>query len=171
VRGNQQDTGITFDDFDISRMLNGTELSKSIVPANQLTHYTSALILGWAMTIVFSAAWNIYQTKQTTRVQATAEARSHFNKDQAFRFWSTSHGGVYVPTDERIPPNPYLKHLPERDITMPSGKKLTLMNPAYMLRQMMDEYSQLYDIKGRITSLKPFRLQNAPSDWSRQPVA
>jgi hypothetical protein len=26
VRGNQQDTGIAFDNFDISRMLNGTDI-------------------------------------------------------------------------------------------------------------------------------------------------
>ena len=41
------------------------------------------------------------------------------------------------------------------------------MNPAYMLRQMMGEYSELYGVKGRITSLKPFRPENTPDEWER----
>jgi PAS domain S-box-containing protein len=110
--------------------------------------------------------WNIYQKKQTTRLLITNKAISHFNKDQAFRFWATAHGGIYVPADKRTPPNPYLKHVAQRDIITVTGK-LTLMNPAYMLRQMMEEYSGLYGIKGHITSLKPLRPQNAPDEWEK----
>ncbi|MCP3943062.1 MAG: DUF3365 domain-containing protein [Desulfobacteraceae bacterium] len=92
------------------------------------------------------------------------EARATLNKDLAIRLWATSHGGVYVPPDRRTPPNPYLKHV-ERDIETRSGKKLTLLNPAYALRQIMDEYEKLFGVKGKITSLKFLNPINAPDEW------
>jgi PAS domain S-box-containing protein len=144
-----------------------TQSTKFTYSAARLVRYTLILTMIWTVIIVVSCVWSTQQRKKTTIALATKEAQSHFNKDVSIRLWATTHGGVYVPTDERTPPNPHLKHLNERDITTPSGKKLTLMNPAYMLRQMMAEYSELYGIKGRIISLKPFRPQNAPDDWER----
>jgi hypothetical protein len=76
-----------------------------------------------------------------------------------------SHGGVYVVPDERTPPNPYLSHVPERDITTNTGKTFTLMNPAYIVRQVMEDYENLYGVKGHITSLKPLNPKNAPDEW------
>ncbi len=125
----------------------------------------------WSLLIAVLVLWGARQEIQTAREIARSQARSYFNKDQAFRFWSTSHGGVYVPTNERTPPNPYLAHILERDIETSSGRKLTLMNPAYMLRQMMEEYSDLYGVKGHITSLKPLRPENAPDEWERTAIA
>jgi PAS domain S-box-containing protein len=99
---------------------------------------------------------------------ALREARANFNKDQAIRHWATSHNGVYVFVDERTPPSPYLSHIPERDIKTPSGKLLTLMNPAYMIRQLMEDYADQYGIKGHITSLKPLRPENFPDKWEKK---
>ena len=64
-------------------------------------------------------------------------------------------------------PNPNLAHLPERDLTTPSGKKLTLMNPAYMQRQTMNQYADFYGVKGKITSLKVLNPLNEPDTWER----
>jgi hypothetical protein len=41
------------------------------------------------------------------------------------------------------------------------------MNPAYMLRQMMEDYSELYGVKGKITSLRPVNPINAPDAWEK----
>ncbi len=71
----------------------------------------------------------------------------------------------------RTPPSPYLSHIPNRDIEIPSGKKLTLMNPAYILRQMMAEFPGLYGIRGRITSLNPLNPDNAPDAWEKKALA
>ena len=70
-----------------------------------------------------------------------------------------------MPATERTPSNPYLSHVSERDVTTPSGRRLTLMNPAYMLRQIMDDYSEDYGITGHITSLNPLRRENSPDEW------
>ena len=133
--------------------------------------YTWILAGVWTLLIAGLSLWGARQEMHTAREIARSQARAYFNKDQAFRFWSTSHGGVYVPTNERTPPNPYLAHIPERDIETSSGRKLTLMNPAYMLRQIMEEYSDLYGVKGHITSLKPMRPENAPDEWERTALA
>ena len=95
------------------------------------------------------------------------EARANFNKDQALRFWATTHGGVYAPITGQTPPNPYLSHVKERDIKTPDGKALTLMNSAYMLRQTMENYESLYGVRGHITSLKHFREETAPDEWEK----
>jgi signal transduction histidine kinase len=126
---------------------------------------TMLVPLVWTAVIVGLLAWDQDTQQRHAEELAKKEACSNFNKDQAFRMWATRHGGVYVPADERTPPNPGLAHLPERDIKTPSGKKLTLMNPAYILRQMMSEYGDLYGIRGKITSLKLINPNNAPDDW------
>ena len=127
----------------------------------------------WALGIVWSAVvlglllQNIREIRNMTLEMARKEAISHFNKDQAARLWATSHGGVYVPVTEKLTPNPYLAHVPSRDVTSPNGTILTLMNPAYMLRDMMNHYSNLYGIRGHITSLKHLRSETAPDPWEK----
>jgi len=110
------------------------------------------MVLGiWTLLVGFSLYWNIQNVQQGSIMLATAEARANWNKDQAFRGWATKHGGVYVKVDKRTPPNPYLAHVITRDIVTTDGVKLTLMNPAYMMRQMTYEYEASYGRKGKIT--------------------
>lgn len=137
----------------------------TIMPPHMLNRITVVAILAWTATMGGMAAWDWHTAEQHAKELAKKDARSNFNKDQAFRKWATRHGGVYVPIDERTPPNPGLSHIPERDLVTPSGKKLTLMNPAYMLRQMMEENGDLYGVKGRITSFKLINPNNAPDAW------
>lgn len=125
----------------------------------------------WAVTVFGLFGWALWTTRQGTENLARRMARAYFNKDYVFRSWVASHGGVYVPTNERTPPNPHLKHVPERDIETPSGKSLTLMNAAYVLRQMQEEYSDLFGVKGHITGLKHFRAETAPDEWEKATLA
>jgi signal transduction histidine kinase/CheY-like chemotaxis protein len=135
---------------------------------SRLSSYVWLLAVSWTAVICASVAWSLFQQNRSMREIAVSEAIAYFNKDQAFRFWATTHGGVYVPADDRTPPNPYLAHIPDRDIEKPSGVPLTLMNPAYMVRQMNDEFADLYGVAGHITSLKPLRSENAADDWERK---
>jgi signal transduction histidine kinase len=119
----------------------------------------------WTVLVAASLLWNFYQARQTALELASAEAQLSYNKDLAYRLWAASHGGVYVPVTPQTPPNPYLDHIPERDIRTPSGRTLTLMNPAYMTRQVYELAARVYGIKGHLTSLKPIRPENAPDAW------
>lgn len=125
----------------------------------------AAALIGWSGLISGIAWLDFKAAEENIQRLAVNEARANLNKDLAFRLWGTSHGGVYVPADERTPPNPALDHLPQRDITGYQGIPLTLMNPAYMLRQVMEEHGRLYGIKGRIVSFKPLNPNNAPDAW------
>ncbi|MCG7954583.1 MAG: EAL domain-containing protein [Candidatus Thiodiazotropha endolucinida] len=125
------------------------------------------VFFGWTTIILLLLFWSLSNEDAEVLELARQEAIDNFNKDQAFRVWATTHGGIYVPVTERTKPSPHLKHIPERDLVTPSGRQLTLMNPAFMLRQMMNDYADLYGVRGRITSIKPLNPDNAPDEWER----
>ncbi len=129
-----------------------------------------AVIIGviWTIIIAGSFIWNIINERKQTYELAKNAANVHFKKDQAFRLWGAKHGGVYVPVTESTRPNKYLAHIPERNIKLLSGKELTLMNPAYMVREMIEDFEDLYGIPGRITSLKVLNPINEPDEWEKK---
>lgn len=124
----------------------------------------------WTLIVVGSFLWSSYNQKQKTVEIVTETARSSFNKDQAYRLWATGHGGVYVEPTEKTPPSPWMAHIPDRDIETKDGKKLTLMNPAYMLREMMDDFSDLYGIKGRIVGIVYLNENNKADPWEEDAI-
>jgi diguanylate cyclase (GGDEF)-like protein len=107
---------------------------------------------------------NIYWESQRMLEVARTEARASIDKDILYRRWNAGHGGVYVPPTEDTPPNPYLK-VPERDVVTTDGHKLTLVNPAYMTRQVFELQQDQSGAKSHITSLNPIRPENAPDAW------
>jgi len=102
---------------------------------------------------------------------AKAAAVHAFQKDVLYRRWAASHGGVYAPVSKLTPPNPYLSNIPERDVVTSSGRRLTLINPASMSREVYNmakaQYGQ-YGFQSHITSLRPLRPENAPDPWERR---
>ncbi len=120
--------------------------------------------ISWSALVGASLAWNIYQIKGNTVLTASAAARASINKDIIFRKWATSHGGVYVPPTKITPPNPYLK-IAERDVVTTTGKSLTLINPAYMLRELQNNFGDEYGNRSHLTSLKPLNPHNAADAW------
>ena len=99
---------------------------------------------------------------------AEIQARPSFDKDLVYRRWATLHGGVYVPVTEETPPNPYLADVENRDVTTTSGLELTLVNPMHMTRQVHELVREQYGHQGHITSLDPFRPENAPDPWEAE---
>lgn len=130
--------------------------------------FTWILVGVWTLFLSGLSFYEISGIRQITKEIAVSEIRAYCNKDRAMRTWGASHGGVYVPIDPRTPANPYLAQIPERDLITPSGRELTLMNPAYMMRQLGEDFSSLYGVVARMTSLKPLRPENAPDAWERQ---
>lgn len=127
------------------------------------------LIITITLLIAYSYQWNITNLDQNNYSLALSEARSNWQKDAVFRKWATRHGGLYVKPDERTPPNPALVNLPDRDIVTTDGTKLTLMNPAYMMRQMTGEFEEMYGVKGKITGKVQIQPgQNVPDEWETE---
>ncbi|MEH6473096.1 MAG: PAS domain S-box protein, partial [Halopseudomonas sp.] len=131
---------------------------------------TLYVLVVWSLIIGGSLWWNLDKHHKQTLQVVKATARANFNKDQAFRLWATRHGGVYVAPTEDTPPSPWMAHLPERDVVTTDGNPLTLLNPAYMLRQMMDEYSELYGIQGRITGIVYLNPNNKADSWEEDAI-
>jgi signal transduction histidine kinase/ActR/RegA family two-component response regulator len=121
----------------------------------------------WTVVLGISLVWNFTNIDKQGMDMAYAEARANLNKDITFRRWGTLHGGVYVPITEAQSSIPWLSHVQGRDVTTTDGHKLTLLNPASMLRQMMDLYAEDYGIRGRITGLRYLNPGNAPDAWEK----
>ncbi len=136
--------------------------------SSRLRIYTGALATAWTIIVAVSLAWNLDYQQRSVSEAAQTQARATFEKDVLYRRWNAAHGGVYVPVTEATPPNPFLSHIPERDLTTPSGRPLTLINPAYMTRQVHELAAQGDGVQGHITSLTPLRPENAPDPWEEE---
>ena len=129
----------------------------------------TAVLLGiWTGFIALVMGVSRYFDIREAQEIALNRAMDSYHKDLAYRRWASLRGGVYVPLDARTPPNPYLAHRPDREVTTADGKVLTLVNPAYMTRMVHELGEQDYGLQGHITSLKPLRPENAPDAWERK---
>jgi len=126
------------------------------------------LAVFWTLVVAASVVWNFLQAKDEVLNIARHVAQTIYDRDILYRRWAADHGGVYVPATPQSPPTPYLSHLPERDLATPSGRHLTLLNPAYMTRQVYTFASKAGQVQGHLTSLKPIRPENAPDPWEKQ---
>ena len=135
-----------------------------------MTSARSTLIAAalWVLLIGLSLGWNRHQIDNSMTVLAESEANAAFQKDITYRLWAAMRGGVYVPITDMTPPNPYLAHIPDRDVVTTDGKRLTLINPSYMTRQVHELGKEKYGLRGHITSLKPLRPENAPDPWEAE---
>ena len=149
-------------------------MSKDLDLKNKLScFYNKYLLLSifiWSAVVTTSILSNISNEKQEVVDLAVNSARANFNKDLSFRLWGSKHGGVYVPPTEATPPNPYLAHLKNRDIVTTDGMKLTLMNPAYMIREIMDDYKKLYGISGRIVGQVALNPNNLADKFESEAI-
>jgi PAS domain S-box-containing protein len=96
---------------------------------------------------------------------AVAQARMALAKDIYYRQWNTKLGGVYAYVDDFVKPNPYLSHIPDRDILTTSGRRLTIINPAYMMRQLFEISKNDSEVKTHLVSNKLLNPINAPDEW------
>lgn len=143
-------------------------MSARLSPPAAIRAATVVATLLWTLVVAASLGWGLSSNRQQSLDIARHEAAAYIDKDIAFRSWASSHGGVYVPPSAKTPSNPYLTAVPERDVLTTTGKKLTLMNPAYMLREVQTHFGGPLGERGHITSLKPLNPDNAPDAWETQ---
>jgi len=137
---------------------------KSGALSRRLKAYARLLVLGWTACIAASLIWNILDQEEKVLRIVHNNTQTTLENDLLYRKWAARQGGLYVPVSEHTPPNPHLAG-PDRDITTPSGLSLTLVNPAYMARQVNSMASGVRSSRGHITSLKPIRPENGPDPW------
>jgi diguanylate cyclase (GGDEF)-like protein len=120
----------------------------------------------WASIVSWSLYSNIRSITDHNMELAHATAQNIFRIVQLTRYWNARHGGVYVPISPYAEPNPYLD-VPNRDIETRDNLKLTMINPAYMTRQLTELIEKDSEVSFHITSLKPLRPQNRADPWER----
>ena len=147
-----------------------SEDKASVKPVQRrlLVPLAAVLLLSWLIIITLSLQWNWQRTNKMAVRIAQEEARAAFDKDVVYRAWNASHGGVYAPVTPETQPNQFLAHIKERDIQTPSGRQLTLINPAYMTRQVHELGREKFGFRGHITNLNPIRPENAPDRWEKE---
>jgi len=124
------------------------------------------LSIVWTCCIGGSLAWNISEQRKDILSLARMRAELTLEKDMLYRKWASLKGGLYAVVSEANPPNPYL-NVPHRDINTKEGLCLTLINPAYMTRQV-NEMAGKEGNWGHITSLIPIRPDNCPDSWEAE---
>lgn len=142
-----------------------SEKTKAKPRSSLIARYRLVLLAVWTAVVCAELIWNVSLVRENTVKDARIQAQTTLEKDIVYRRWNASHGGVYAPVDETTRPNPYLVGVEEREIFTPSGKQLTLINPAYMTRQVYELASKGSGVFGHITSLKPVRPGNGADPW------
>lgn len=127
--------------------------------------YTVFVMVAWTILMIGLVAINVESMQDHLLEMARIEARTSIQKDFLYRTWNSHHGGVYVPVTEDTQPNPYIA-VPEREVTTSSGQLLTLMNPAYMNRQVFKEQNATGTYT-HVTSLNPLNPLNMPDEWEK----
>ncbi len=129
------------------------------------TSYIWQIVTFWTLIFILSSYWNISNIYNTLINNAELHAIVALDKDIQYRQWNAKHGGVYVPVCDYGIPNPYLKGLAKRDIISLEGDTLTMINPAYMTRQVHEAELSDIGVKGHMTSLNLIRIENAADEW------
>ena len=129
--------------------------------------FLRAIALPWiALTVLalLSAGFVLREIEKDTLGSATLQGRDVAQIIKATRSWNLLHGPVYVPENDKTPPNPYLPEA-ERSLTLPDDQRLIRINPAYMTRQLATVVREETDIRIHLTSRKPLNPYNAPHPW------
>ena len=134
----------------------------------QLRNWCILFFAAWSLVLLGSFTFFVKSEWEIVNKLGLELGRAILHKDITARAWNSRSGGIYVPPSEAIPPNPYLKDHPNRDVTTSSGIDLTLINPAYMTRLLHELGRDLYDSKAHITSLNPINPTNSPDAWERK---
>ena len=134
------------------------------VPLRRLAVIVAAVWTGFNLGAFF---WHLTQHDREIDIMLREIGRATIGRDILCRQWNAGHGGVYATVTRATPPNPYISPaiVPERDEVTLSGRQLTLINPAYMTRQVQELAVRQGGIGGRITSLNPINPRNQAAAW------
>ncbi|MCI5159583.1 MAG: DUF3365 domain-containing protein, partial [Candidatus Electrothrix sp. AUS1_2] len=138
------------------------------VGLKQLRLWCTAGFLFWSLLLTGSLVLYLKHEWQSVEFIGKKIGLAAVNKDYVYELWNARNGGVYIPVNDGDLPNPYLPDVTDRDIITPSGKKLTLINPARMTRQIYQLEQEIYGVGGRITSLDAVSSEYMPDAWEKE---
>lgn len=127
----------------------------------------------WAIFILVSAFWNANRHEKEVKGVIRQMVRSSMERDRLYSLWNSMHGGIYAPVTEKTRPNSYL--VPEmstrRDLVVSRDLSLTLINPAYMSRQVYELAREKNIVSGYIVSRNPLNPRSKADGWEEKALA
>lgn len=123
-------------------------------------------LAGWTALIGSLGYIQITREYQFDRGRAVAAIDTFVEEQNHVHLWVARHGGVYVPATTDTPPNPYLQDLvDEQELTTPSGRHLTLLDPSSVTRQLLGSFHATAGPVGRLVSTTPLNPDNRAIGW------
>ena len=119
-------------------------------------------VIALVVALSFVIEWR--RIDENMQLIARERGASLFRLIQLTREWNARHDGVYVPVTATTRPNPWLDH-ERRDLVTQEGIELTMINPAFMTRQIADMAQQADGVRIHLTSLNPLRPANRADPW------
>jgi diguanylate cyclase (GGDEF)-like protein/PAS domain S-box-containing protein len=120
-----------------------------------------------AISVALSIVLEWKRADDNMQLMARERGAALFRLIQLTREWNARHDGVYVPITETTRPNPWLDH-ERRDLVTQEGIELTMINQAFMTRQLAEIARQADGIQIHLTSLKPLRPANRADAWEAE---
>jgi|GEM_PF-1056027 len=131
----------------------------------RLKRYSLLFYFIWIILVSISLFWNIYSVVSYVKQLAKSNARSYLKTELTFRSWVSNHGGLYAPLSENTPCNPFLASIQNRETTLPTGDTLTLLSPAYSVKQINHKLIDSTQIFSHLTGLSSINPENKPDEW------
>ncbi len=129
--------------------------------------YAAILIALWTVIFVLSIGFIASETQVNAKHQAFIRAKAIAERDMLYRQWVAGFGGIYVPVNDDVQPNPLLSFIHDRDVETNDGVRLTLVSPASMTLQVYRLSNSKNDFINRLTSLDLMNPDNAADNWEK----
>jgi PAS domain S-box-containing protein len=126
------------------------------------------LTIFWTIAITITLTWELIDERNSAVDIAWNKAFGAWEKEMSVRLWDAANGGIYVNESENAKPDPYLASIPDRDITTPTGRKLTLVGPASIIHSIEQSTRDKFGTQGHISSLRPIASNNEPDPWEKK---
>jgi two-component system cell cycle sensor histidine kinase/response regulator CckA len=89
---------------------------------------------GWTAVVAFVAAIVLGDSHRAKSAAARIRAEEICRSELRLHSADAGLGGVYATVTEQLTPDPRLERLPQRDLSTPTGQKLTLVSPTHRRR-------------------------------------
>jgi len=143
--------------------------SSTLSQIKLLRRHLIIIMLAWTIAIAASLAWTLKQQTHTNNTAFRVQVEAIHAINMEYRNWIIHNGGIYAPVTPTTPPSQWLSHIPDRDVTTPGGKKLTLLNSSYVFRLVQERMLENgADVRMHIASLKPINPTNKADPWEEQ---
>ncbi len=117
-----------------------------------------------AIALLVSLVVSLRAVEREQAALALTVVESYAAETVALSAWVSEQGGLPVPESESAMPNPHLSAELRTQLT-DDGKRLTLLNPAYVTRLLGEQTERVSGTRIRLTAAEPLRPENAPDAW------